>query len=332
MIPAPIDRVTASLTASIERVLQRPDIVRYLAGGILLALLLVPIVVRSFFVSVLVQGLILGLFAVSVNIALGYVGLLTLAPAVFFGIGAYSVAKVIVDFGGTYATGTVVGVIAASMFAIIIGYAPIRQRITTTYFALFTLALGVIAFDFTSAATEITGGVNGIGFVSYPEVLGVDLSATLPQYYFVLIIVLIAMTGLFLLLRTDYRLILNGIRQNEQRIQYLGYDTDREQMIAWILSCGLSAFAGALYVGTVGLAAPSMVSFDLTGEVIVWIVIGGVGSFAGPFVAAFVLHLLETLLGGIWSEGYLLILGVLFIMFVFLLPEGIAGWIRDRRS
>jgi ABC-type branched-subunit amino acid transport system permease subunit len=75
-----------------------------------------------------------------------------------------------------------------------------------------------------------------------------------------------------------------------------------------------------------------MVSFDLTGEVIVWIIIGGVGSFAGPFIAAFVLHLLETLLGGIWSEGYLLILGVLFITFVFLLPEGIAGWIRDRRS
>ncbi|MFC7216122.1 branched-chain amino acid ABC transporter permease [Saliphagus sp. GCM10025334] len=297
-----------------------------------LLLLAVPFLTGSFFTRVVAEALILGILAVAVNIALGYVGLLTLAPAAFFGIGAYSVAKIVTEYEGTYPLGVVIGVLLAAVTGFIIGYAPIKKRMEPVYFAVFTLAFGVIAYDFTYSATELTGGANGLGFVSYPEFLGIDLGSGNPQYYFIHLMTTVVLAGIYLLLRSDYRLILHGIRQNDRRMQYLGYNTGREQMIAWVLSCSLSAFAGALYVGVIGLAAPSMVSFDLTGEVIIWIIVGGIGTIAGPFIAAVLLNFLEAILGGVWAEGYLIILGILFISFVFLLPDGIIGRLDKLRE
>lgn len=300
-----------------------------LYGTAALALLAAPFVIGQYYTSVLTEALIFGLLAVSVNLALGYAGLLTLAPAAFFGIGAYSVAKVVVTYGQSFWLGIVVALVAAVCFSVAIGYVPIKQRIGGVYFALFTMAFGVSVHDFTYATTSFTGGSNGLGYVSPPSVAGINLGETIPYYYFVLLVTALVIVGMAAVLRSDYGQILHAIRQNEQRMEYLGYDTDQEKLVAWIGSCAISVLAGALYVGTVSLAAPSMMSFSVTGETLVWVVIGGLGSLLGPFVAAFGLTIGETLLSSIWAEGYLLILGVLFVAFVFLLPSGLAGLFED---
>lgn len=291
-------------------------------------LLTLPLVLNDYLTSVLIEALVFGLFAVSVNIALGYGGLLTLAPAAFFGIGAYSVAKTVVDFQQSFWIGLAGGVVLAAALAVFIGYVPIKQRIEGVYFALFTMAFGVIVHDFVYTATDITGGSNGLGYVPAFTLFGINFSRSFNYYYFVFVTLFVVLGLLLYLLKSDYGTILHGIRQNDQRMRYLGYDTDRELMIAWILSCSLSALAGGLYVGSIGLAAPELVAFALTGEVLIWVVVGGIGTFFGPFVAAFGLVVLETLLGSVWTEGYLLVLGVLFVIFVFVFPHGIMGFVE----
>lgn len=293
-------------------------------------LLALPLVAPSYFVGVVTKAVIFGLFAISLDIALGYTGLFTLAPAAFFGIGAYSVAKVVVDWGLSYWLGFPLAVVVAAVVAIVLGYGPIKRRIGLVYFVLFTLAFGVLMHDITYVTTSVTGGSNGLGYFSPPTVLGIDLGATIPYYYFSLLFVGVIGVGLYVLLQSDYGSILHGVRQNELRMRYLGYDTDREKLLAWVVSAVTSSLAGAAYVGTVGLASPSMMSFHLTGEVIIWTVLGGTGTFVGPFLAAIVLHVLKDFLGSVWPEGYLIVLGILFVGFVFLLPEGVMGAVRDR--
>lgn len=299
------------------------------AALVLLAFAVLPVLLRDFFVGVLTEAIILGLFAVATNVALGYAGLVTLAPAAYFGIGVYGVGKVVVDFGGSFWTGILVGVVLAVIFAVAVGYVPIKQRIGSVYFALFTMAFGVIAYDFTYTATGVTGGSNGLSFISPPELFSVvDLNATVPYYYFVLAATAVVAAGLWKLLASDYGTILHATRQNELRMRYMGYDTDREKLVAWIVACSVSAIAGALYVGSVGIAAPSMIAFELTGEVLIWVTIGGVGTLFGPFIAGFGLTIVEWFLGSVWAEGYLIVIGVLFVAFVFLLPSGVMGLLR----
>ena len=293
-----------------------------------LGFLLLPVISPND-LNIVTRALLYGLFAISVDIALGYTGLLTLAPAAFFGLGAYSLAKVVVSYGGSFWLGFPVAIVVAAVIAFIIGYVPIRRRIGEVYFALFTLAFGVVMYDFTYVTTSFTGGTNGLGYFAPPPVFGVELASTVVYYYFALLVTVAVAGGLYLLLRSDYGDILHATRQNELRMRYLGYDTDRERLLAWILSGVTSAIAGAVFVGMIGIASPSLMSFELTGEVIIWVVVGGAGTFFGPFIAAMALTLLKDSLGSIWLEGYTLILGVLFVIFVFLLPEGIMGLLRE---
>jgi len=297
---------------------------RVLLVAAIVVALIVPIVSPSN-VSIATEALIVALFALSVDLALGYTGLLTLAPAAFFGLGAYTLAKLVVDFEQSFWLGFPAAVVIAALAAFVVGYVPIKRRIGNVYFALFTLAFGTVAYDFTYVTTEITGGSNGLGFFVPPALFGVNLATPMNYYYFALVVVGVLSIGTYLLLRTDYGDILHATRQNEQRMRYLGYDTDRERMIAWTFSAALSALSGALYVGMVGIASPSYLSFDRTGEVIIWVIVGGTGTLTGPFSAAILLTFVQDALSNVWLEGYHLLLGVLFVLFVFLLPDGIVG-------
>lgn len=305
---------------------------RHAAAGTAVVALLVPFVTTGFVTGLITEAVLLGLFAVSVNIALGYAGLITLAPAFFFGLGAYGVAISTVDYGLSFWGGIVVGLVLSVVFAVVVGWPPIRRGIGGAYFAMLTLAVGVIGYDFTFVTTWLTGGSNGKGYVAPPELLTLDFADTAVYYYFVLAATAMLIWGVHRLLSSDYGLILHGIRQNEHRMRYLGYGTEREKFNAWMLSCVLSSAAGALYVGHLRLASPSLMSFDLTGEVLIWVVMGGVGTITGPFVAAFGLALLEHYLGNVWIQGYLVLIGLLFVAFVFLLPEGIVGYLSERRE
>jgi len=294
-----------------------------------LLLLSVPILAPSQS-SLATEALIFGLFAISVDVVLGYAGLLTLAPAAFFGLGAYSVAKVVVDYGQSFWLGFPVAVVLAIVMAVIVGYVPIKRRIGDVYFVLFTLAFGAIAYDFTFVTTSVTGGSDGLGFFSPPDVFGLDLGGSTPYYYFTLLVVAVFGIGLYVLIKSDYGDVLQATRQNELRMRYLGYDTNRELMIAWVVSAVVSALAGAVYVGSIGIASPSLISFALTGDVIIWIIVGGTGTLLGPFAAAIGLVFMQEVLQSIWLEGYRLLLGLLFVIFVFALPDGIMGFIRGK--
>jgi ABC-type branched-subunit amino acid transport system permease subunit len=192
------------------------------------------------------EALIFGLFAISVDIALGYGGLLTLAPAAFFGLGSYSVAKVVVDYDQSFWLGFPLAIVLAIVLAFAVGYIPIKRRIGHIYFVLFTLAFGAIVHDFTFVTTWLTGGSDGLGFFSPPDLFGINLGGQIPYYYFTLGLVAVVGFATYVLMKSDYGDVLHATRQNQLRMRYLGYDTARELMIAWIISDGLSGFAGAV--------------------------------------------------------------------------------------
>ncbi|WP_049986100.1 branched-chain amino acid ABC transporter permease [Halobellus rufus] len=298
-----------------------------LALGVLLVLA-VPFLAPSQ-ADLATEALIFGLFAISVDVALGYAGLLTLAPAAFFGVGSYTVAKFVVDYDLSFWLGFPAAVILAVLLAVAVGYIPIKRRIGHVYFVLFTLAFGAIMHDFTFVTTWLTGGSDGLGFFSPPSVFGIDLGGQMEYYYFSLALVALVGFGIYRLIKSDYGDVLHATRQNQLRMRYLGYDTDRELMIAWVLSAAVSAFAGAIYVGSVGIASPSDISFALTGDVIIWIIVGGTGTLLGPFAAAVGLLFTQELLQNLWQGGYRLLLGLLFVVFVFTLPDGLMGFVRD---
>jgi branched-chain amino acid transport system permease protein len=299
--------------------------------AVVVALLaLAPLVLPVFWRRFLTEILIWGLLAMSSDLLIGYTGLVSFGHSVFFGLGMYGAAAALLLVAPPNLwLALLLGLVAAAVVAVLVAYFSTRLR--DIYFAITTLIYSQIFYVIIFTWTAVTGGENGITFTRpHLAVPGFFSVAFTPQrlHWFVLAVV----AGSYLLLRritrSPFGMVLQSIRENEPRTRAIGYPVERYKMLAVMLSGLFAGLAGVLYALQNEYAAPDFVFFLVSGEVVIYNVIGGIGTLVGPIVGAAFFLLLQEGLSRFFTEYYLIPLGLIFVAIVIFMPQGLLGFAR----
>ncbi|HET9619939.1 MAG TPA: branched-chain amino acid ABC transporter permease [Kofleriaceae bacterium] len=268
----------------------------------------------------------MALFACSLNLLLGYVGLLSFGHAMFFGGAAYATAHVAKQLGWPPELAIVFGVAFSTVLGAVVGWLAIRRQ--GIYFAMITLGLAQLFF-FICNQVPLTHGEDGIQGVPRGTLLGfLDLTNTTAMYGFVLVIFLLGFLFVYRVIHSPFGAVLTAIRENEPRAISLGYDVDHYKLIAFVLSAGLAGLAGATKSLVFQLAAHGDVNWTMSGLVILMTLIGGLGRFSGPVIGAFVVVALENYLARF--QGMVSIVeGAVFVVCVLVFRQGIMGKLSE---
>ena len=289
-------------------------------------MILAPAVIYPIF---LVKLLCFALFAAAFNLLIGYVGLLSFGHAAFFGTGAYIAAHLLAVRGATPEIALIAATLLSALLGLMIGALAVRRK--GIYFAMITLALSQMVY-FLYLQADFTGGEDGIQGVPHGTFLGViDLNAPLALYYTVLGIVVIALLALWRFIHSPFGNILEAIRENEARAVSLGYFPVRYKLVAFTVSAALAGLAGALKAIALQIASLVDVTWQMSGEVVLMTLIGGIGTFSGPLVGAFAIGSLEHYLARSPVPAPVVI-GLSFIVCVMLFRKGIVGTLNSWRA
>jgi branched-chain amino acid transport system permease protein len=278
------------------------------------------------------KALCFALFACAFNLLIGYVGLLSFGHAAYFGTAAYITAHVVKIWGMEPLAGILIGTAVAAALGAVFGFLAIRRQ--GIYFAMVTLALAQMVY-FVAVQAKFTGGEDGIQAVPQGHLLGViDLSQPLAMYYFVLAVFLVGFGVIYRTIHSPFGQVLKAIRESEPRAISLGYKTDQYKLIAFILSATLAGLAGSTKSLVFQLASLTDVEWQMSGQVVLMTLVGGLGTVFGPVVGAFVYVTMENYLAqyGSWVT---VIQGVIFVVCVLTFRRGIVGEIIEfarRRS
>jgi branched-chain amino acid transport system permease protein len=287
---------------------------------ILIAVCLVaPFVVYPVF---LMKMLCWALFACAFNLLLGYVGLLSFGHALFFGAAGYLTAHAALVWGLPFEVSLLVGVLTAAVLGLAVGWLAIRRQ--GIYFAMITLALAQMFYFFCLRA-PFTGGEDGIQGVPRGKLFGlISLEPNLTMYWVVLGIFLLGFFFIVRVIHSPFGQVLKAVRENEARAVSLGYRADQYKLIAFVLSAALSGVAGGLKAIVFQLASLTDVYWTTSGEVILMVLLGGLGTVFGPVVGAVVIVCVESFLAGL--GGWVTVIqGGLFVVCVLAFRRGIIG-------
>jgi len=292
----------------------RLGFIALIAAGLVAPYLIYPVF--------LMKGLCFALFACAFNLLLGYTGLLSFGHAAFFGSAAYLSGYVITELGVPPEVGILIGTLLGLGLGLIFGSLAIRRQ--GIYFAMITLALAQMVF-FLCLQIKATGGEDGLQGIPRGRLFGVfDLSDTLTMYYFVLAVFLIGFFFIHRVVHSPFGQVLKAIRENEPRAISLGYDTDKFKLIAFVLSAGLSGLAGATKALVFQLASLTDVHWQMSGEVVLMALVGGVGTIYGPLAGAFIIVTMQNYLSG-FGSWVTIIMGCVFVACVLLFRKGVIG-------
>ena len=281
----------------------------------------------------LMKALCFALFACAFNLLLGYGGLLSFGHAMFLGTAGYVSAYAAKGWGLSPELAILLGTAAAALLGVVVGALAIRRQ--GIYFAMITLAIAQMMYFF-YLQTPFTHGEDGIQAVPRGKLFGViDLADTLTIYYVVLAIFLIAFVFIYRVIHSPFGQVLKAIRENEPRAISLGYDADRYKLLAFVLSATLAGLAGAVKAIVFQLASLTDVHWSMSGEVVLMVLLGGMGTIFGPVVGAFVIIALENYLSP-YGQWVTIITGVIFVICVLAFRRGIVGevsaWWERRRG
>ena len=297
-----------------------------LAVIVIALLALVPF--QSFFYDLfLMKVFCFAIFAMSLNLLLGYAGLLSFGHAAFFGASAYVTSHVIKEWQFTTEISILAGVLVSTVLGYVFGSLATRRQ--GIYFAMITLALAQI-IAFLANQLPFTNGEDGVQGVPRGLLFGfIDLSDSTPMYYFTLVVFALAFFFVKRVVYSPFGQVLKSIRENEPRAISLGYDVDRYKRLAFTLSAGLAGLAGSLKCLVLQLASLSDVHWHTSGEVVLMTILCGIGTLWGPVVGAAIVVNLNNYLAnfGGWST---IILGIIFIVCVLAFRRGIVGEIAHR--
>ncbi|HEU4439352.1 MAG TPA: branched-chain amino acid ABC transporter permease [Methylomirabilota bacterium] len=300
--------------------------------AVVLLLAVAPLVLPEFWRRFLTEILIWGLLAMSSDILIGYTGMISFGHSVFFGLGIYGAAAALLAVSPPNLwLAILLGLLAAGGVAVFVAYFATRLR--DIYFAISTLVFSQIFYVIIFTWTAVTGGENGLYFSQPP--LGipglVSLKFTTESlHWFVLAVVAISYLLVRRITQSPFGMVLQSIRENEPRTRAIGYHVERYKIVAVMLSGLFAGLAGALYAIQNKFAAPDFVFSLVSGEVVIYNVIGGIGTLVGPFVGAAFFLLLREGLSRFWSEYYLIPLGIIFVAAVIFMPRGLLGFLRHR--
>ncbi|MDN3986210.1 branched-chain amino acid ABC transporter permease [Zwartia vadi] len=298
----------------------------------LVLLLVFPLVAPSlnldFYISFVRRVLIFALAATSLNFILGYGGMVALGHAAFFGAGAYVVAMLSVQGIAQALIAWPVAMIVAGVLAFVIGAISLRTR--GVYFIMITLAFAQMVFYLFISLRQY-GGEDGIN-LSGPTVFpGLNLADDRTFYYVVLVLVLICLWGLNRLIQARFGQALQGIRENEARMEALGYPVFRIKLLAFVIAGVMAGLAGALLASHNQFVSPSLMHWTASANLIIMVIVGGIGLRYGGLVGAAVMLWLEEVLR-LYTDYWHLPLGVLLLVIVLFAPRGLAGLVQKGRS
>jgi branched-chain amino acid transport system permease protein len=263
------------------------------------------------------------LFACAFNLLLGFTGLLSFGHAAFFGMAAYVAGWIVKDQGWTPLLGILAGTVTGALLGLVFGIVAIRRQ--GIYFAMITLALSQMVFFFCLQA-PFTHGEDGLQGVPRGDLFGVfSLSDDRVMYYFVLAVFVVCFLGILRIVTSPFGQVLKMIRENEPRTTSLGYDVDKYKLLAFVLSAALAGLAGSMKTLVMGFASLTDVAWQMSGEVILMSLLGGVGTFFGPVLGAGVVIALQDTLAdkaGAWVN---VIIGVIFVVCVLAFRKGVVG-------
>ena len=285
-----------------------------LAAGLVAPFLLYPVF--------LMKVLCFALFACAFNLLIGYAGLLSFGHAAFFGGAAYVTAHAAKVWGLPPELSILLGAASAAVLGLAFGALAIRRQ--GIYFAMITLALSQMVF-FLALQLKFTGGEDGIQGVPRGQLFGLfDLNQPLVMYYFVLAVFLFGFAVIWRTVHSPFGQVLKAIRENEPRAVSLGYRTERYKLLAFVLSATLAGLAGGVKALVFQLASLTDVQWQMSGEVVLMTLLGGMGTLFGPVVGAGVVVTLQSYLAGT-NLPVPVVIGAIFVVCVLLFRRGIVG-------
>jgi branched-chain amino acid transport system permease protein len=300
---------------------------------VVMALLIVaPLVLPPFWRRFLTECLIWGLLAMSSDLLIGYTGMISFGHSAFFGLGMYGAAGALIALGPPNLWLAILcGLAGAAGAALFVAFFSTRLR--DIYFAITTLIFSQIFYVIIFTSTRITGGENGLVFtrphLTIPFLYDARFTPV-TMHWFVLAVVAASYLFLRRVTQSPFGMVLQSIRENESRTRAIGYAVERYKIVAVMLSGLFAGLAGVLYAIQNEFAAPDFVYFLTSGDTVIFNVIGGIGTLVGPIVGAGFFQLMRELFARLFGDQfpYLMPLGVIFIVMIIFLPQGLLGFAK----
>jgi branched-chain amino acid transport system permease protein len=300
---------------------------RLLALFVALALLSCPLFLSSYYVGLMTQVLIFALFAMSLDLLVGSLGLPSLGHAAYFGMGAYTAGllslKLTNSFWVCLLAGTCSGLVLAALF----GFLAIRTQGSS--FLMITLALAQVVWGIAYKWRSFTGGDDGLSGISLPA-LGIPVAVTQTSYYYVVLLIF-GLTGLFLttIVRSPFGNALTGIRESESRMRSLGYNPTLYKYLCFVLAGGFASVSGVLFLFQNRFVGPSDLAVVLSAKGLLMVILGGAGTLWGPALGAAIITLSEHIISA-HIDRWIMILGIIYVISIMFFPKGIVGTIKGR--
>jgi branched-chain amino acid transport system permease protein len=294
--------------------------------GVGVVALALPQVLPLYFTHLVLLTMIYGLSAMSLDVLAGYTGLTSFGHATYFGTAAYTVGILTTQHHLPPALAAGAGVGAAVLLAA--AYGLLATRAVGVYFLIITLALGMGTWGLAYRWSSVTGGDNGLPGIP-PLDLGLPWSMAEPRnlYYLVLAVFCVAAFLLYRLVHSPFGLTLRGIRESEGRMRMLGYNTWLHRYVAFVVAGGFAGVAGVLYAFYNRFVSPPDLHLAASAEAVLMVILGGAGTLFGPLAGAGIVVFLRNLVSA-YTQRWMLILGVVFVLTVLYAPQGVAGGAR----
>ena len=294
-------------------------------GLVVVALAVAPLVLPPFFLQLLTEIAIIGLFATAFNLLMGFGGMVSFGHAAYFALGAYTAALLVKRAGMPLFVALPAAPVVAAMGALLFGFFIVR--LSHTYFAMLSLAFAQIVFTVIFKWKALTGGDDGLLDVWPPALL----KSPAAYYYFTLVIVGGSVLALHAIVDSPFGYALKAVRENPRRARYIGIDVRRHQLVAFVISGAFSGVAGGLFAFYNGSVFPDFAYFTKSFEPLVVALLGGVQSFFGPLTGALGFKVLEWLISRQWPVYWPLFLGAIVVIVIVALPGGFVGLVGGRQ-
>ena len=273
-----------------------------------------------YMVELIVQGMIFGILALSLNLLLGYTGLPSLGHTAYLGIGAYAVAIALTKFHLSPLHASLIALAVTTLSGAIFGLLALRAR--GVYFLMITLALAMLVWGLAYRWVSVTAGDNGISGILRPQIGPWSLKDITSYYYFVFIIFLLCFFTIFRIVQAPFGKTLVGIKESESRMRTLGYNVWLHKYICFVIASFFGGVSGVLFIFYNGFISPPTLEVTSNMETLLMVALGGPGTIIGPFIGAFVIVLLKNFVS-VYTGRWLFILGAIYVLTILYAPKGL---------
>jgi ABC-type branched-subunit amino acid transport system permease subunit len=306
-----------------------------LIAVVLLAVLAaLPAFIDGYTLSSYRDILLLGLFALSLDIFWGRTGILSFGHATFFGLGAYGMAVATTRFGidpyWLSVVGLLTGVGLAAIVSVLVGYFILYGGVRGAYFTIVTLALTLIASQIAVGWSSVTGGDSGLIGVPPFSIFGYSFVDPTASYYLAFTLLAVCLLLALKVMHGRVGLILKAIQDNEVKVRTLGYRTQFVLLATFVVSATIAGLAGAIYATCTGFVAPDMIALLLSTEVIIWVAVGGSGTLTGAVIGTFIVWQLQQKISSYSVAAWPIFIGSFFILLVLLFPRGLPAFFMEK--